>query len=80
MAPQWQGWWPWCPDQHPAHWRRAAGAIAVQHCRRNRERRRATLDQLVTVQGLITVRPAAVNALVSRDATAKPCAAAIAAI
>jgi hypothetical protein len=32
------------------------------------------------VQGSITVRPAAANALASRDATAKSCAAAIAAI
>jgi hypothetical protein len=32
------------------------------------------------IQGSITVRPAAANALASRDATAKSCAAAIAAI
>jgi hypothetical protein len=31
---------------------------------------RSTLYQLVTVQGSITVRPAALNARVSRDATA----------
>lgn len=37
-------------------------------------------DQTAAVQGSITVRPAAANALVSRDATAKPCAAVIAAI
>ena len=43
-------------------------------------RLRSTLHQLVTVQGSITVRPAALNARVSRDATANPWAAAIAAI
>jgi len=36
--------------------------------------------QLAAVQGSITVRPAAVNALMYRDATANPCAAAIAAM
>jgi len=33
------------------------------------------LYQLVTVQGSMMVRPAALNALVSREATANPCAA-----
>lgn len=39
-----------------------------------------TRAQSPAVHGLITARPAALNALVSRDATANPCAAAIAAI
>ncbi len=37
-------------------------------------------DQLPAVQGSITARPPAAKALVSRDATTKPCAAAIAAM
>lgn len=43
-------------------------------------RQAQTAGQLVTVQGSITVRPAASNARVSRDATVNPWAAAIAAI
>ena len=40
----------------------------------------ANLAQTATVQGSMTARPAAMNALASRDATAKSCEAAIAAM
>lgn len=47
---------------------------------RHGDARARHLYQLGTVQGSIIARPAALNALVSRDATANPCAAAIAAM
>lgn len=51
---------------------------------RRHERHRSRIwpcpRQLVLSQGLMTLRPAASNGLVSRVATANPCAAAIAAI